>query len=122
MKIVYSLQFPSSSLLKGMSLEILPKRKCLLKGQYEDEDGYIHNISLSFEEVEAYKCTYITSCKETVISSAYDKLVDCEDTDWLKEIFSTGNHGKSDKKLRHYMIFFDDGPCYEIICTTFKLS
>ena len=121
MKIIYSLPFPSSSLLKGISIEILPKRKCLLRGEYEDEEGYIHNISLSFEGVEAYKCTYITSCNESVISSAYDQLIDCEETEWLNEILSTGNHSKLDKKLRHYMIFFDDGPCYEIICTTIKL-
>jgi hypothetical protein len=119
---IWELPFPSSSLLKGIEFAVFPKRSCSLKGEYEDDDGVINDVCLNFEEVEAFRCTYITSCNEVNVRNAYDRLVDCGASEWLKEVMTAFSQvSLEQKKLTHYMIFFDDGPCYEIICGKVKL-
>jgi hypothetical protein len=44
---------------------------------------------------------------------AYDKILIIENSNLLKKIM---NRNKALKDLNHYMIYFDDGPCFEFIC------
>jgi hypothetical protein len=53
----------------------------------------------------------------------YDTLSDMGYTDWLesiKEQLSSVGDGGHD--LRHLMMYFDDGPCYEFICRSFRIE
>jgi len=78
---------------------------------------------LSFENVQAFKCTHLASLgtvDPTLRNSAYGTLISVEDSSWLGEV--EGAYGdyystmrKSPKTLQHFMICFDDGPCFEVI-------
>ena len=74
-----------------------------------------------FDGVEAYKCTYLTSCSAEMFNIAYGKLVRLAATPWLNEVLkSCAKTSQASKELQHLMICFDDGPCYEVICVRFN--
>jgi hypothetical protein len=98
----------------------LPKRQCELSFHIEADDGETR-VGLLFEGVEAYKCTYLTSCSAEGFNTPYGKLVRLGATAWLNEIMKVySNASQAPKELQHLMICFDDGPCYEIIRTSFN--
>jgi hypothetical protein len=75
-----------------------------------------------FEGVEAFKCTHYRACTIDMID-AYDIVVDLGSTEWLTQIESqlVGSHENA-TGLRHLRIYFDDGPCYEFICRSFRVE
>lgn len=87
------------------------------------------DLQIVFEQVEAYKCTYLFAMTREM-NVAYDKLVDLGETGWLADsrnrMLEYGEalsppSGPPDH-LRHLMITFDDGPCYEFLCQTFHVE
>lgn len=95
------------------------------------EGGEEGDLQIVFEQVEAYKCTYHFAQSNDMLI-AYDKLVDLEETSWLIEVrnqlrqpgeyvSSSPTHGPPDQ-LKHLMINFDDGPCYEFLCQKFSIE
>ena len=118
MNTVWELPFPSTGILEGPEFKNMGGRelRLTLSLQGEEETDEV-NCGLQFSGAEAYKCTFLTSCNEGVIRSAYDKLTDCGTTEWLREVQDISDRVGIDKKsLHHYRIFFDEGPCYEVIC------
>ena len=76
--------------------------------------------TLTIGGVEAYKCSYMTACTDAMLP-AYGRLIDCGDTDWLRAVSAENTRQMtSPEGLRHLMIYFDDGPCYEFICRSFR--
>lgn len=100
-----------------------PKLTQLLRREVElsfavqdEEDEEPRRFRLKYSGVEALKWTYLTSCTEEMIKSAYDKLIDCGATAWLEECRDISMRvGGREKVLHHYRIFFDDGPCFEVV-------
>lgn len=116
---LWELPAPSTALLSTPVLHLSGGRVCELQFDFESEDGSPEPAGIRFAGVEAFKCTYFTSCTPEMISAAYDKVVDLGATAWLAEIRScAGRHGVDTSSLRHVVIFFDDGPLYEFICST----
>ena len=116
---------PSSALTRGPYFAALPKRQCELSFYVEANEGD-RKEGILFEGVEAYKCTYMTALSVQMIGTAYDKLVRLEVSPWLTEVIAlSASHylarEGSPRALQHLMMCFDDGPCYEIICTNYKL-
>jgi hypothetical protein len=114
---------PSALSLEGF--QSLGKRQCELSFMVEDPAGGEKRTGLIFEGVEAYKCTHLTSLTLAMIRTAYGKLVRLGETQWLEEVSEISgrfyNISKQlPRELQHLMICFDDGPCYEIICVSFK--
>lgn len=99
---------------------ILPKRQCQISLEFEEGSSIVKN-TLLFEGVEAFKCTYLTSCGAEMFNTAYGKLVRLGSTPWLAAT-QEANSRRSPGELQHLMICFDDGPCYELICRGFKVS
>lgn len=122
-EILYTLPTPSTALSR-CSLEKLPKRACAVLCEYEDDSGGTIELQLLFEGVEAFKCTYLGACTVEMIRNAYDKVVDVGSSEWLSsvqgQLISYGS--QSVDKLKHLMIYFDDGPCYEFICCSFRVE
>lgn len=118
--ILWKLPVPATALLRQI-FEALQKRRCELSVYFEGPSGQ-QRISLVFEGVEAYKCTYLTSCTADMFNTAYGKLVNLGSTPWLKELLRARapNSSQVSDDLQHLMICFDDGPCYEIVCLNFK--
>jgi hypothetical protein len=122
MKVIWKLRVPSTSLVDSPELQVLPRRCYVLRLLTEEEAENI--ITLTFDDVIAYRCTYDWGCNATVISEAYDKLVDYGNTQWLGEIAEVVR-GRSDslsRTLKHVGIYFDDGPHYEFICRDVRIA
>ena len=85
----------------------------------DDEDGAVRII---FDGVEAFRCTYHHACTPEMIET-YDRLTDVGRTGWLDAVRrQLSSFGEDDEALRHLMIYFDDGPCYEFICRGFRVE
>jgi hypothetical protein len=107
-------------LLKGPDFCVLPKRQCEISFHIEGGNREALRVGLVFEGVEAFKCTYLTSCTAEMFSMAYAKLVRLGETPWLSELLKTYVPGsQTANQLQHLMICFDDGPCFEIVCLGF---
>ena len=116
---------PATALTRGPVFAQLPKRQCEISFHIESEDGGEKRVAVVLEGVEAYKCTHLSSLSAEMINSAYGKLVRLDSTPWLAEVSNLYNSyctsaKQTPKELRHLMICFDDGPCYEAICTGFR--
>ncbi len=120
---LWTLPVPSTALLKDASFEILLGRNCALKFEYEDEEDNIAQVKLLFQGVAAFKCTYLFACTAVMIKTAYDKVVDLGTSEWLDSIRKQLRSDADDvKELKHLMIYFDDGPCYEFICRVLNVE
>jgi hypothetical protein len=116
-EVVWTLPFPSSG-LSGVDFEKLPGRRCSLAC----DDGEGSAARLVFEGVEAFKCTYHNACTLEMVET-YDKLADLGRTSWLDSVRrQLAGSGADVDSLRHLMIYFDDGPCYEFICRGFRVG
>ena len=124
-EILWTMPVPPTALTRGPVFAQLPKRQCELSFHIESEDGGEKRVAVVLEGVEAYKCTNLSSLNAKMINSAYGKLVRLDGTSWLAEVSKFYNSycasaKQTPKELKHLMICFDDGPCYEAICTGFK--
>lgn len=119
---LWRLPVPASALLTSPEFVVLPRRECELKLTLEGDDGSPFTRALRFGGVESYKCTYMTSCTADMFGLAYGRLVSL-DSNWLTEIRTAGKKDQaSSEALRHLMITFDDGPCYEIVCRSWSVD
>jgi len=114
---LWRMPVPSTALLAGPVFTPLSRRRCEFSFKIEGPKGEPTKMRLRFDGVEAYKCTYLTSLGAEMIEAAYDRLVDRGATPWLAEL--SKRHERY-WELRHLMVCFDDGPCYESICTAFS--
>lgn len=112
-KVIWSLPMPSANLMEAPLLQRLPRKVLVatLVFQEESEERFV----IHFCGVEAFKWTSLSSCKKEMIDSAYDKLIECGQTEWLLECQEISARVEKPKSLHHYRIFFDEGPCLEVI-------
>jgi hypothetical protein len=116
-EVVWTLPFPSSG-LSGVDFQKLAGRICALAC----DDGENSSVRLVFEGVEAFSCTYHHACAHEMVKT-YDKLTDLGRTQWLDSVRQQlSDFGEDLQSLRHLMIYFDDGPCYEFICRGFRVE
>jgi hypothetical protein len=117
---LWELPVPSSG-RNGVEFKQLMRRKCVLLFSYEDEeDGKPLFLELLFDGVEAFKCTYHHACT-LEMRAAYDQVMSLDESGWLISVKSQLTKHQDDVNgLRHMMIYFDDGPCYEFICRSFR--
>ena len=119
---IWTLPVPSTALLSSPAFQKLLGRTCALASEYEDDDDNVVSLKMLFEGVEAFKCTYYRACTIDMIR-AYDIVVDLGSTEWLTQIESQLVDSHEDAKgLRHLRTYFDDGPCYEFICRSFRVE
>jgi len=120
--VVYIIPVPSTAFLEDAEFLQLLGRKCSLKYYYEGEDDYsIIFEELIFDGVESFKCTYFMACS-LEMHYAYDKVLNVGLSQWLKDIIENLLQNNADSKdLKHFRVYFDDGPCYEFICRSFDV-
>jgi len=121
---LWDIPVPATGLVRGPHFKQLPKRQCEISLSIEADDGSEKWLSLLFGGVEVYKCTYLSSLTADMIEAAYGKLVSIKNSALLAEVNSRyreycGTRARQPENLRHLMICFDDGPCYEFICCGF---
>jgi hypothetical protein len=115
---LWKLPTPVSALVQDPQLKLLSRRACELLFQIDDK-GTEKWISIGFDDVAALKCSYLEACTASMFKFAYGRLVDLGMTTWLVEIAQIGRRSTP---LRHLMIYFDDGPCYEFACHEFAIT
>jgi hypothetical protein len=125
--ILWKMPVPVTAIIQGAFFKVLPKRNCEISFSIEAADGGERWIRLLFANVEAFRCTYLTalgSIDRELRKEAYGNVIAIEGSPWAIEIRKchAEHHAKTPsqaKELRHFMICFDDGPCYEIVCESF---
>ncbi len=118
---VWKLPVPATALVRGPALSVLPRRRCMLSMSIELNDGKEGTLGLSFDGVEAFMCTYLTSLTLEMVELAYGKLIEFSPSDWLGRLSKDHQRPGRPAALKHFMICFDDGPCFEFICTSFEV-
>jgi hypothetical protein len=114
---LWRLPVAASAVMTGPVFIELPRRSCELRLTVEGDDG-----TPVVEKLEIHKCTFMASCTEEMFNLAYGRLISIESR-WLAEIRETGRKTQEIKEaLKHLMITFDDGPCYEFICRSWGVS
>ena len=114
-KILWSLPVPSTGLLKNPEFKVLPRKTAAIGFHYEsDDDGHAIEGELIFKQILSFRCTY--SLRAPALD-AYDSLIDCGATQWLAEWRDCIG-----PEYKHLMITFDDGPCYEFLCSSWDYS
>lgn len=122
-KIIFTLPVPSTALYESPEFQKRLGRECALVCDYEEETGTIITLTIIFENVEAYKATYYRACDLEIVRNAYDRIIDCGITTWLKGIQNNlAINGSENPDLSHFAIYFDDGPAYEFICKNFRIE
>jgi hypothetical protein len=123
METLWKLPGPSTGLTHSPKFEARPRREVALLLSYEsEEDGHDVPVVLVFEGTEAFRCTYYNAMSQAALG-AYDNLKDVGPSHWLSEIEANlAFHRAEHEDLRHMMITFDDGPCYEFICRRFRVE
>lgn len=124
---LWSAPVPLTAIMQGPFFEVLAQRRCEIRFSVEGEDGSAEWLTLGFEGVEAFKCTYLTSLGSVdrdLRKQAYGTVISIESSRWLTEVQqSYTEYCRAARvvpnELRHLMICFDDGPCYEFICSKF---
>jgi hypothetical protein len=125
---LWTLPVPTNALLGGgVAFKKLLGRTCALLCEYEDDNDNVVYLKLLFEGVEAFRCTYMTACTLYMIETAYDEVADLGSTQWLNDVkVQSAKHYEKYYgqaiELRHLMIYFGDGPCYEFICQSFRIE
>jgi len=125
---LWKLPFPATALFGGPFLKVLAKHQCEIAFSLEPDSGSEKWLSLLFEGVEAFKCTYLTSLAtidQNLRKEAYGTLISVENSPWLTSVQGSCAEyhtaaTTTPMKLHHLMICFDDGPCFEFICAGFR--
>jgi hypothetical protein len=121
-----TLPVASTALLSGVTFQMLLRRACALLCEYEDNNDDIVSLELLFDGVESFRCTYMGACTVEMIRTAYGKVVDIGSTEWLTVIrdrlVNSGYGSQNIEEVKHLMIYFEDGPCYEFICRSFRVE
>jgi hypothetical protein len=122
-KEIWKLPVPSTALLgSGATLEKRLGRAIALRYEIEGESGESRTESIVFDGVESFRCTYGPACAESMLA-AYDRLVELPGSSWVQELGAQLlRTGGARPTLRHLMIYFDDGPCYEVVCRSFHIE
>ena len=127
---LWKLPVPVTSIIKGPSLKVLPKRQYEISFSIEGTDGAEKMQALLFDEVEAFKCTYLKSLgsvNQDLSRQSYGAIISVFDSSWLREVKQSyldycASARLTPRELQHLMITFDDGPCYEFICGAFDAA
>ncbi|HVT17103.1 MAG TPA: hypothetical protein VHQ90_13110 [Thermoanaerobaculia bacterium] len=98
------------------------KREVAIRFSYEADDGSLRENAIVFDGTEAFKVTYYDA-RDASMLEAYDRIVDRGQTTWLAEVVANlRRKGHQANGLVHLMISFDDSPCYEFLCTSFRVE
>jgi hypothetical protein len=127
---LWALPVSLSLIMRGPFFAEHPKRECEISFTIEGDDGKELPISLHFGSVQVFKCTMLYSLGSIdrgLRKDSYGKVISLGDSKWLTEVRESYDRYCSighifEAELRHLMITFDDGPCYEFICSTFYVQ
>lgn len=115
---IWELPVPCSLLAQAPKLMRGRHRRYSLILAWESETGDRIDIAkLRFAGVESYRVTHLWSLTREMIQTGYGRLVELTASDWARESMKVSLGRPPGLELRHVRVCFDDGPCYEFLCT-----
>ncbi|MBK7706078.1 MAG: hypothetical protein IPN69_23310 [Acidobacteria bacterium] len=119
-KILFEMPIPVAG-INSPELKIGSRRDHLLICSYEHEiNETVVQLNLVFKRVWAMKVVYFVASDLRLFTTAYGKVVDLGETEWLQILRANiVDSGEDHRGLSHLAICFDDGPSYEFICEGF---
>lgn len=118
--IIWKSPTPSSGFLKGITVQLRPRREIALTFEFEDANEEMCSGELVFSDVVHYRTTYMAGLRAEVIREAYDQVVDVGDSSELLEVLDAMRANGRSAEVRHYRVCFDDGPCFDFIAGAFE--
>ena len=121
MKLVECWEFPvpSNCISNSVSLKYNQGDAVLLFDYYDEEhDDKIYNGGILFKSSVAHRHSYEKFTK--YISGTYDKLVEIEGSEWIKELREISPEWATNE-LTHYAIYLDRYGLYEFIAQEFSI-
>lgn len=116
----YLLPEPSTSIVSGIHLES-PGGSLSLVYDY-DRDGKIYTSGLNFNKVRAYSHVADIHTPAWKIEVAYDQLKELERSDLVTEILNdTPDDQRQSWVLKHFLIYFDGGGCFDVIAESWEV-
>jgi hypothetical protein len=119
-KVLFRMPVPVSG-IDSPEMIIGSRRDHLLICHYEHEiNDTVIRLSLIFKHVWAIRVVYFVATDLRLYTTAYGKVVDLGETEWLRSLETNIlDSGEDHGDLSHLAICFDDGPTYEFICEGF---
>lgn len=117
---LWNFPVPSNCINSGVSLTFSKGDAMLLFDYFdEDIDDKVFNGGLIFETSVAHRHSSEKFTK--YVSGTYDKLVEMEDSHWLKELTNISPEWAKQWEIKHFAIYLDGYGLYEFIATGYKL-
>lgn len=118
-----------TTVMRGPHFRELSRQRCELLFSLESTDGSEQWHALVFGGVEVFKCTHsksIGTIPHDVRREAYGKVIIVSNSVWRDQVNTSYSehmrgYNESPRNLHHMAIYFDDGPCFEFICSEFKV-
>lgn len=118
--IIWKSPAPSSGFLRGVNVQLRPRREIALSFEFEDADEEMRSGELVFSDVVHYRTTYMAGLRAEAIREAYDQVVDVGDSPELLDVLEAMRANGRSAEVRHYRVCFDDGPCFDFIAGAFE--
>jgi hypothetical protein len=117
--ICYDLKYPITS-TSGAVVDF-PGGVLTLSIEY-CRDGPTYKSGFRFEKVRACRHKTDIYCSRWEIESSDCKLVEMMDSKWIDELKSQSLYGQDDDwVMHHYMFYFPDEGCYEVIAESWEV-
>lgn len=117
-KTIWKLPVSCSLLVREPKLTKGLRRRYTLSLEWENEDADRDGkAELRFEGVESYRVTHLWSLTIEMLEPGFGELVELPPSDWLRRSMDVRLGRPPGVVLRHFRMCFDDGPCYEFLCT-----
>lgn len=121
-KVVWNSPSPSSSYLRGVDVQVRPRRELALLFEFENESGKLQKGELIFSGVVSYRSTFLYAIRAAAFREAYDRVVDMGVTEYLHDTMDAMQMNGRLFDVIHYMVCFDDGPCFDVIAESFRYN
>ena len=87
-----------------------------LSMRWEGVNDETETAEIVVRDVYAYRVTYPPALTLNLIKSAYDQLIELDESEWARTVEPTAANPLA-SPLREFRVRFDDGPCYDVLCT-----
>ncbi len=91
----------------------------ILHYDYQRKSGVVRG-GIRFDRVPAFRFR-TERCMELWQFDAFDKLVEVEDSEWVKQIRADTDPAYRDEEMHHYAMCLEDSGVYEVIARSWEV-
>ncbi len=119
--VLWTFPDPSAPLVGDPHLSPLGET-CLVEFSFQIAERRSEAVSLLFDRVASYRCTLRQALSPPVLRTFQGRLTEITGSAWKDEVLAAlmDNGTPPSSPLRHLVICFEEGPCYDFICGGFE--